>query len=278
MRPPLILTSPDNPRLKRLLQLRKQRERRAENVFVAEGWREISRALAAGLRLHELFWSPEMTGQALTDLPRLLPGLERQDAALFQITPALVRKVSNLENPEGALAVFDQPVWTLEDIPPNTDRLDLFLVAVGINKPGNLGAMARTTSAAGAAALLAADAVVDAFNPNALRAATGAMFRLPVLAAATADLLTFLRRRAARILAATPDAADAYTDADLTGPVALVIGAEDSGVPPQWLDAADGRITIPMHTQVVDSLNASNAAAILLFECLRQRRAATRHP
>lgn len=272
MRPPLLLTSTDNPRLKRLIHLRKQRDRREEGVFVAEGLREVSRALAAGLTLRELFWSPNHAHLTLEDLLHHLPSLPQTDASLYQITSPLVAKISNLDNPEGLFAIFDSPAWRLEDIPTDPAKADLFLIANAINKPGNLGAMARTASAAGATALLTADAVVDPFNPNAIRASTGAVFTLPIISASTPDLLDFLRRRKVRLLAATPDATTPYWDADLTVPIAFVIGAEDTGVTPDWLAAADQQITVPMSQEAVDSLNASNAAAILLFECLRQRR------
>ncbi len=147
------------------------------------------------------------------------------------------------------------------------------LVAVGTEKPGNLGAMVRTAAAAGFDAVLAADVpglTVDPFNPNAVRASTGAVFSLPTVSAPEARVLAYLQRQGVRLLAAAPRAEVNYTDADWTGPLAVVIGPEDRGLSDAWLDAADQRLAIPVAGGVVDSLNASAAAAVLLYEAARQ--------
>jgi TrmH family RNA methyltransferase len=154
--------------------------------------------------------------------------------------------------------------------PGSRGSSELWLVAVGLAKPGNLGAVARTAAVAGATGLLVADAVVDVYNPNAIRASTGAVFTLPVAAASSAEIRRFLADRGVTIVAAAPAAKEVYTRADLTGPVALVIGAEDTGLDDAWL-AAGQTVRIPMHAGEVDSLNAGVAAAVLLFEALRQR-------
>jgi len=262
------LTSPDNPRIRRIVQLRRSRDRRREGVFLAEGLREVARAIAAGLRLRELYVCPDL----LLASAGQVPGADVSDALIHEVTPALMKRMAYLDEPEGVLAVFDEPAWRLEGL--TTNGVDLWLVAVGLEKPGNLGAMARSVAAAGASGLLVADAQVDPFNPNAIRASTGAVFGLPVACAPSSQILAFLRGRNVRPIVAMPQAGTAYTAADLRGPVALVIGAEDRGVDEFWRDA--GRelgecVAIPMAQGVVDSLNASVTAGILLFEALRQR-------
>jgi TrmH family RNA methyltransferase len=275
MRPPLQITSTENPRVKRIAQLRKQRERRKGGQFIAEGFREVGRALEAGLALQELFWSPQQTGLSLETLLQRLPALAHGNPLLMEVTPALLKKMTYLDEPEGVLAVFEQPLWSLQTLPaPSAQGTPLYLVANGTNKPGNLGAMARTAAAAGATALLTADAEVDAFNPNAIRASTGAVFTLPILSAPSAKLIRFLQAQHITIAAATPEASILYSQANLAGPLAVVIGAEDTGLTSPWRAAADLRLTIPMSGGLVDSLNASAAAAILLFEALRQRHSA----
>jgi TrmH family RNA methyltransferase len=163
--------------------------------------------------------------------------------------------------PEGVLAVFDVP---RRELPA---AATLVLVAVGIEKPGNLGAMARTADAAGADALLVADAVSDPWNPNAIRASTGAVFTLPI-AEVTLDEVRALD---VQKIAAVVGAPTRHSEADLTPPTALLIGAEDDGLDAAWRDAADLQVTLPMRARTVDSLNASTAAAVLLYETLRQR-------
>src|SRR5580700_10313818 len=178
MAEPLELSSSDNPRVKAVVRLREHKERRSTGQFVAEGVREVGRALEAGLVPTSVFYSPTLLGLPETgELGPILPGLARTRAAVYRVTPALLGKMAYCENPEGLLAVFTQPRWTFERLSPRggTQAIDLWLVAVGTQKPGNLGAMARSASAAGATGLLVADGVVDAFNPNAIRASTGAV-------------------------------------------------------------------------------------------------------
>jgi TrmH family RNA methyltransferase len=137
--------------------------------------------------------------------------------------------------------------------------------------------MVRTADAAGVTAVLVADEVVDAFNPNAIRASTGAVFALPAVAADREGIVEFLRARGVALFAAALGGDRAHTDADLTGPAAIVIGPEDAGLDQAWLAAArasqprGGLLKIPMRGRSVDSLNAAAAAAILLFEAVRQR-------
>ena len=166
--------------------------------------------------------------------------------------------------PEGVLAIVEIPQ---RELPP---RPSLLLVAVGIEKPGNLGAMARTADAAGADALLVGDANADPWNPNAIRASTGAVFTLPILDTTPEHT----RQLEARKVAAVLGAPHKHTDERYTDPTAFLIGAEDAGLTAAWLAVADTTVEIPMQGAAADSLNASAAAAVLLFEARRQRDAA----
>jgi TrmH family RNA methyltransferase len=163
--------------------------------------------------------------------------------------------------PEGILAVVEAPTRGLPPTPT------LVLVAVGVEKPGNLGAMARAADAAGADALLAADGAVDPWNPNAIRASTGAVFSLPIVASSLEELRTLPLTRVAAVVGVPT----LYTDVDLRGPTALIVGAEDTGLDERWRAAADVAVSIPMLGATADSLNASAAASVLLFEAVRQR-------
>jgi TrmH family RNA methyltransferase len=153
-------------------------------------------------------------------------------------------------------------------------RLDpdpLLLVCEAVEKPGNLGAILRTADAAGAAAVLAADPITDWGNPNLVRASKGTVFAVPVASADTSQVLGWLRERGIAVVAATPHADVAYPDVDLTGPVAIVVGAEKEGLSQTWLRAADHRVRIPMAGRA-NSLNVATSAAILAYEAVRQRR------
>ena len=186
-----MITSVDNPRVKEVVRLRSGRERRRLGLFVAEGPREVERARAAGLTLVATYFAPEL--------------LEWHEGE--EVSERVLAKMAYRAEPEGVLAVVEAPAREL----PRGGTL--YLVAVGIEKPGNLGAMARTAEAAGADALVVAEAQADVWNPNAIRASTGAVFTLPVVEA-TLDDVRGARRPGRR--GASSRADDGYTDADLT--------------------------------------------------------------
>jgi TrmH family RNA methyltransferase len=240
-----VISSVDNPRVKDVVRLRKARERRRSGLFVAEGPREVERARDAGLTIVATYFVP-----SLLDWP---DGEE--------VSERVLAKMAYRTEPEGVLAIVEAPV---RELPPNGS---LYLVAVGIEKPGNLGAMARTADAAGADALIVAEAQADPWNPNAIRASTGAVFSLPVVEAT----LDEVNRLPTRLVAATPMASTVYTTADLVALNVLAVGAEDAGLPPAWLKGADLAVSIPLRGAAADSLNAATAAAIILFEARRQR-------
>ena len=270
--PPDPITSPANPRVKRVARLRDRRQRDREGVFVAEGSRDVERALAAGLRAVEVY---------ATD--------GRPDATA--VSGEAMRRMSYRQSPPDVLAVFETPRRTLDDLPAG----ELYLVAVGTEKPGNLGAMARTAAAAGCAGVIAAGADVDWFNPNAIRNSTGAVFSLPCVACDEPSALAWLRARPIHTLATVasdpkdPDSpkprrqprigATPLWDAEVPDvPLAVVVGPEHEGLPPPWLDAADLRVTVPIAPGPIDSLNAATAAAVVLFELARRRRRAYPDP
>ena len=243
-----MITSVDNPRVKDVLRLRKGRERRRAGLFVAEGPREVERAIAAGLTIVATYVAPTLIDW---------PGGE-------EVSERVLAKMAYRAEPEGVLAIVEIPQ---RELPPHAS---LLLVAVGIEKPGNLGAMARTADAAGADALLVGNANVDPWNPNAIRASTGAVFTLPILDTTPEHT----RQLQARKVAAVLGAPHKHTDERYTDPTAFLIGAEDAGLTATWLAVADTTVEIPMQGAAADSLNASAAAAVLLFEARRQRDAA----
>lgn len=272
------LRSEDNQRIKEAVSLRRHRRRRATGRFVAEGLRQVTRAVEAGLTLHHGFICAALLAAHEEDqVASLLAG--PATAPWFGVSERLLRKMAYRQNPSGILAVFERSDWSLDRLgrrlgaaPACAAGVDLWLVAVGMTKPGNIGAMARSAEAAGASGMFVADGKVDPVNPNAVRASTGAVFRLPLVCARSDEIIAFLRRRDTQIIAAVPHAEASYATFDLTGPTALVVGAEDRGLVPPWIDSEDvACAAIPTLGRAVDSLNASASAAVLLFEAVRQR-------
>jgi len=253
-----VITSTENPRIKALSKLKTARERRRTGQFLIEGAREVERARHSGATI-ELFL-----------VCRELPGtVDPADAEVevLEVAPGPMRKVAMRENPPGVIAVARQFDTAISRLEPGTTPL--YLIAEGVEKPGNLGAMLRTCDAAGADGLVVADPVTDVFNPNVVRASQGALFSVPIAVADTAETINWCRRHRLNVVGGYPGATDSLWDVALTGPIAVLVGAEDVGISSAWDDVANP-VQIPMRGRA-DSLNASVAAALLLYEARRQR-------
>ena len=144
-----------------------------------------------------------------------------------------------------------------------------------VEKPGNLGALLRSADGAGVDAVIAADPVSDIWNPNAIRASLGTIFSTPVAACSSSEALAFLRAHEVTVLAARVEGGVDYDAVDMSGPVALVVGAETTGLSAAWSGEGVTPVRIPM-LGLADSLNVSASAAVLFYEARRQRRAANR--
>jgi TrmH family RNA methyltransferase len=241
---PPSISSSANPRIKELVRLRTRRERDRSGLFLIEGYRELSRALAGGVSLAALYCCPALYLGGNEDA--LVEQARQTGAEVLTVAEAPFHKASYRDRPEGLLAVARQFPTDLERLHPGTDPL--FLAVEGIEKPGNLGTMLRTAEAS-----------------------LGTLFSIPLAVADTQTALAWLRRCGVRTVATTPSATLAHWEADLTGPVAVAVGSEQYGLSDSWIEAADQRVLIPMPGSV-DSLNAAMAAGIVLFEAVRQRR------
>ncbi len=271
----LLITSPANPRLKALVALRRRRTREETGTTLVEGHEELALALAAGVRPQTLFVCPELFSpagvagrQEIGRQEDLVTHARQLGAEVVALSRNAFEKVAYREGPDGLLAVVPAVGRALSTL--DTEADPLLLVAQGVEKPGNLGAMLRTADAAGVSAVVAADPVTDWGNPNVVRASKGTVFAVPVAAATTAETLAWLAAREVRLVVTTPETDLLYTDVDLTGPVAVAVGAEKHGADDALLDAAAYKVRIPMHGKA-NSLNVAASAAIVLFEARRQR-------
>jgi RNA methyltransferase, TrmH family len=264
-RPDAPITSLTNPRVKAAVRLRDRREREATGLTIVDGAREILRALDAGARVDTAFVSPALvrSADALAVFERL-----RGRTATVEASAAVLAKVAFGERSDGVVAIVEPPRVGLAEL--RIDDAALMVVVEGVEKPGNLGAVLRSADGAGATAVIAADPLTDLFNPNTVRASLGTIFTVPVAAASTADTLAWLIANDVRPIAAIVDSAASYTETDLTGRVALVLGSEAAGLSATWRDRRVAPVSIPM-AGTADSLNVSVAAAILLYEAVRQR-------
>ena len=304
-----LLTSAANPKLKRLVALReKSRLRREEGVFVVEGRRELERCVAAGFEVESVFVCPEICGEPVPDGRRGTPpegratrGTEAGGPSadggvspkgelpkgemprdriatpkVFELTKELYAKAACREGTEGVIAIVRSRELRLADLKLGKGSggeacNPLVMVLESVEKPGNLGAVLRSADAAGADAVIVCDPLTDLWNPNLIRASVGAIFTVPVVCCSSEEAIMWLKDNGIQILTAQLQDSTLYYDRDMTGPTAIVMGTEATGLTDIWRQAADAHIRIPM-LGIEDSLNVSVSAAILLYEAVRQRR------
>ena len=262
----LHITSAQNEAVKHLVRLRDRRHRDREGVTLLEGYRELTRAKEYGMTLTECFFSPEHF-LGVNEMP-FLEAVAADGIPVRRLAPHLLEKVAYRDRPEGLLAIAKMRRHTLADLPFRPDGL--YLVAETIEKPGNLGSMLRSADAVGATGMIVCGHGTDIYNPNVIRASTGALFSMPLAEGENEEVYDWLHSRGIKILAATPHTDKCYCDTDMTCGVAIVVGAEQTGLTDFWMTRADLQVVIPMLGKI-DSLNVAAATTILLYEAARQR-------
>lgn len=262
-----LIESPQNPSVKAAVKLRKSNVRKETGQTLVEGYREILRATESGWMFNELYYCPALYLDP--DAPELVSNIHNRGTPVFRCSEAAFRKMSYRDTPDGLLALSPRVGKTLNALvlPENP----LLLIAENLEKPGNLGTILRSADATGVDAVIVCGHKTDINNPNVIRASIGTLFFMPVAEASTEDTLLWLRERGIRSVAAVPGAEQEYTDVDMRGGTAIVVGAEDEGLACSWMEGATRKVAIPMLGKN-DSLNVSTAAAIMLYEAIRQRR------
>ena len=277
------ITSLQNPKIKQLLQLQqKSQERRRAGLFVVEGRRELMHCLEAGFTVDTVFWCPQVE-VGTEPLPSLPDGVR-----MIEVSKAVYEKIAYRGSTEGIVAEVRTRQLTLDDLPltvgaPASSSLTagaraaspattapLFVVLERVEKPGNLGAILRSADAAGVTAVIVCDPLTDLYNPNLIRSSVGAIFSVPTVACSSEACIAYLKAHGIQILTAQLQDSSLYYDTDMRRPTAIVMGTEATGLTPQWREAADAHIRIPMLGRI-DSLNVSVSAAILMYEAVRQR-------
>ena len=264
-----MITSPDNPTVKRIrgLAMSAPTHRQAERAFVVEGVRAIEEALAAGsspdvVLYDETALTRTERGTALLARVHDLPGARPAGPGVLAIAAETMQS-------QGILGIFPIPTWPT---PRPGPTLPLLVVCDGLRDPGNLGTIVRTAEAAGVGGLWLTPDCVDLYNPKVVRAGMGAHFRLPTWPdSAWPAIAATLAALGVTLVAALDAAAPTpYYTLDWRQPAALVVGGEAAGLSPAARAAAASLAAIPM-PGTAESLNAAVAAAVVLFEALRQR-------
>ena len=259
------ISSIQNPEVRQIEHwTRKSRNRRRDGLFVLEGLRELRLALSGGYLPEKLYFCPEVLDEGIFNE---IPGLKATDRVV--LSPEVYRHLAYRGKTEGVIALMHIKEHGLETLTWK-QKNPLLLVAEAPEKPGNIGALLRTADAAGLDAVLIADLKGDLYNPNIIRSSVGCLFTVPVAAASSSEILTFLKTSGIQVVGAALGGAVRYDTTDYTRPTAIVVGTEATGLTELWKAESDALVEIPMRG-AIDSMNVSVAAAILIFEGLRQR-------
>lgn len=254
-----MITSARNPKLRHIRALLEHpRARREAGAFVVEGVRLAEEALHAGWEAQLVLYSASLPARGRA----VVESFAGRGAPVEEVAPHVLKSVSDTETPQGILAVLAICPLPLPAAP------NFVLIPDGVRDPGNLGTILRTASAAGVQAVLLPPGAADAYAPKVVRSAMGAHFRLPIHSLSWPEIHSDLRL--VRVYLADPRGELPYTQADFRSPLALIVGGEAAGAGGQAQTLADCRVHIPMPGGA-ESLNAAVAAAVLMFEVVRQR-------
>ncbi len=258
------ISSRSNAAVKELRRLFHEASPSETGDTAVEGMHLVEEAIRSGLRISTAFFAESARERA----HKLLPQLPKQTQVLLLPDDVFSSAVPS-ESPQGVAAMVRVHQQSLADVLKSTPAL--LVVAAGLQDPGNLGTIARAGEAFGATGLILSEGTVSAWNWKSVRASTGSLFRLPVANAKLAAVIAELKARSIVVLASSSHKGTPIADANLTRPIALIVGNEGAGVPKHVLAQSDEVVTIP-HSDKVESLNAAIATSVLLYEARRQRK------
>ena len=260
------ITSRDNSLLR---QVRAVRDGKIEELIFVEGLRLCEEAYRSNLEIEAVVASEELLRKERA--AEAIDQLSNVAKRVASVSEKLLESVSYTKTPQGIIVLARRPESSEVHLAARLDANPLLVVLHQINNPVNVGAILRTSEAAGATGVITTRNTSDPFSPKSLRGAMGSAFRLPIWSGPDyAEAIDWCRRRGVMTVCADVEATTSYTAIDWHTPSALILGPESTGFTPEELAMADKKVSIPMKGNA-ESLNVSVAAGILLFEAARQR-------
>jgi TrmH family RNA methyltransferase len=260
-----MITSHQNPLIKRIRRLRQKKYRQQEGAFFIEGLRIVLSAIEAQAEIDRLVYSPELLTSEVGWAA--IRSQQERGGAADPVSGELFRKISNQDNPIGLGAILMAHMSSTQDLLINNESI--FIGLIQISDPGNLGTVIRTANAANVSGVFLLDESVDPFHPTAVKASMGSLFTTPVCPIGDAEaLLEWAAAKEIRIVASSARAELSFWDVDYELPTLLLVGSEKMGLSQQLLDGADVAVKIPMLGQAT-SLNLAVATGLILYEIRR---------
>lgn len=297
-----FISSSNNSLIKEVKSLKTKKNRQSKELFFVEGVRIIEEALMSSAHIKSIFISTETTdvendirdrnyardGKGLRieeyikkikndRIAAILSTADYHGCEIYAIPESLFKDISDTETPQGILAIIKMNEYSLNDVIGKSSKC-----GIGINKgnivildeiqdPGNMGTIIRTADAAGFSGIITSKGCVDPYNPKVLRSTMGSIFHIPIfLCNNLTETLAKIKTNGIRIYAAHLEGSKNYYEVDMTQNTAVIIGNEANGISSESISMADEFIKIPMPGRV-ESLNASVAAGILMYEPIRQK-------
>lgn len=266
-----MITSTSNPHIKQLIQWQsKAKERRRDEVFVAEGAKMLEEAPPRLIRDIYITQELEKKLQNPTSEKERLLYNKISETGFVTVTEEVMKKASDTQSPQGVLTVLRQPSYDRERI--LSQESGLYLLLEDLQDPGNLGTILRTGEGAGITGVIMTKGTVDIFNPKTIRSTMGSIYRVPFLYVdSLSEILPLMKKAGVTTYAAYLRGEDHYDSFSYQGSTAFLIGNEGNGLKKETADLADHFLRIPMEGKV-ESLNAAVSASLLMYEAYRQRR------
>ncbi|OFY88026.1 MAG: rRNA methyltransferase [Bacteroidetes bacterium RIFCSPLOWO2_12_FULL_31_6] len=261
----LNITSIKNPRIINLQKLEKARERKIQNLFVIEGLKELTMAVVGGYEIKSIFFCASIV--SANEI--IIITKKNNKIELIEISEDVFQKLAYRESYGGVIATAVPQKHLLNNI--KLSSIPLIIILESVEKPGNLGAILRTADAANVDAVIVCDGQTDVYNPNVVRSSLGCVFTTPIAVASSDETINWAKQNNIKIYATALTASKAYHTINYLEPSAIVMGTESTGLSDVWLKNSTQNIIIPMSGKI-DSMNVSNATAIVVFEAKRQRR------
>jgi TrmH family RNA methyltransferase len=253
--------------------VRQRSFRLAERAFVAEGAKVLEAALAAGAPIESIYVTPDVETASGT-AARVVELAQQRGIRVYELAAGVMERIADAVSPQpvlGVVAMLDVELQSVVGSSP-------LIVCVDVRDPGNVGTIIRSADAAGAGGVICCAGSGDLYNPKAVRSSAGSLFHVPVVVGPSAsETLRVLGQAGVRRLATVMRGGEEYSTADLSGPVAILLGNEASGLDPELGAGLDGALTVPIEGSA-ESLNVAMTAAVLCFDFARRRRAGVLGP
>jgi TrmH family RNA methyltransferase len=261
-----VIQSNQNSTIKEVKALHLKKNRDSQNLYFVEGIRFVSEAIDNQQDIVKVIISEKL--ECLNGGKELIARVTKICNDCFLVNEKLFKDISDTQTPQGILAVLRKKEFEFEAL---LEKGSSIVILDGLQDPGNVGTIIRTADAADISAVFMTKGCVDLYSPKVLRSTMGSVFHLPIFEGISiADILELLKKSGFKVIASHLDGRNNYYDEDLTGKVAIIVGNEANGISDETAEIADSLVRIPMPGHA-ESLNASVAASIMIYEIVRQK-------